>query len=147
MWRKQEILAKNAQNQPFERVKTHEKFKTHKNWDIEKFLLLFQETFFRQSTYIQPSNPDNFRRCPSNKICTQSVLRRSKMSLYDVGGPLYKLSCNEVLAECLYGVASYSKTEFVLSKEGEVEQFSHSNVFENVPNMVGWIFSIIYEDL
>ncbi|XP_075262312.1 chymotrypsin-like protease CTRL-1 isoform X2 [Convolutriloba macropyga] len=102
------------------------------------------EVFFRESKYIQPSNPDNFMRCPAGKICTQSVLKGSRISQNDVGGPLYTLSCHAVLAECLYGIASHSDTDFILSSEGNVKQFSHTNVFTSVVKLSDWINFSIY---
>ncbi|XP_075262881.1 uncharacterized protein LOC142354464 [Convolutriloba macropyga] len=103
-----------------------------------------QETFFRQSVYTQPTNPYNFIRCPEGKICTQSVLKGSRISQNDVGGPLYVLSCHYVLAECLYGVASHTYTDFILSSEGQVKEAAYSNVFTSVVQLNDWIFSVIY---
>ncbi|XP_075239648.1 uncharacterized protein LOC142335167 isoform X1 [Convolutriloba macropyga] len=100
-----------------------------------------QETFFYQSTMISDSNPFNFKWCRADNICVDGAIRNTSICHYDDGAPLYTFKCGTKIPDCLYGVASYSR-----SKVFPVDEFCNGgSFFASVPFFYKWMLKIIAE--
>ena len=80
--------------------------------------------------------------CPADKICTTNVIHNSGICPMDYGGPLYAMYCQSRIAECLYGVASYSASWTVDVSD---DLCSQTTVFASVVHLKEWISSVIYQ--
>ena len=101
-----------------------------------------QETYFQESYFQMFSGPFKYESCPADKICTTNVIHNSGICRMDYGGPLYAMYCQSRIAECLYGVASYSASWTVDVSD---DLCSQTTVFASVVHLKEWISSVTYQ--
>ncbi|XP_075247896.1 serine protease 38-like isoform X2 [Convolutriloba macropyga] len=76
--------------------------------------------------------------CPVDQLCMEPVAKGGSICNLDEGGPLYKLSCESRIPECVLGVASY----YTVSDNPEIN-CNGDSIFASVSYHFRWISSII----
>ncbi|XP_063714228.1 brachyurin-like [Symsagittifera roscoffensis] len=99
---------------------------------------ILHEAHFQTNDFesINPFILNGIKKCREDQVCVQSppTSTKSNICYLDDGGPLYTLQCGTGVADCLYGVASYSK-----SKTRKGEKCNDGSYFSSVVHMHHWV--------
>ncbi|XP_075256326.1 testisin-like [Convolutriloba macropyga] len=95
--------------------------------------MLFTQTTFEGVGYVEPV------KCRGDQICTIPFIDGGNICYMDDGSPLFKMACGTMQPECLYGVASYFRSN---NRSSDDNYCNGGSYFASVVYVSEWIDEI-----